>query len=213
MIYTEEVALKVAEFLLQIKAVVLRPSEPFTWASGIKSPIYCDNRKILSYPNVRNYIRQQINTIAEEKYGNIDYVAGVATGGIPHGVLVAQDLGLPFVYVRSVPKGHGLENLVEGEIAPGKKVLVIEDLVSTGKSSLQAVNALREVGFVVNSMISIFDYGFANTQNVFKDAKCELISLSNYDSIIKKAQDINYIKENQIETLKEWRKDPENWCK
>jgi orotate phosphoribosyltransferase len=211
MIYHEEVALKVAEFLLQIKAVVLRPNEPFTWASGIKSPIYCDNRKTLSYPNVRNYIRQQICTVAEDKLEKCDFVAGVATGGIPHGALVAQELGLPFVYVRSAPKGHGLENLVEGEVIPGKKVLVIEDLVSTGKSSLQAVKALRESGLTVNSMISIFDYGFDNTQKVFEEAKCQLISLSNYDAIIKKAQEINYIKENQIETLKEWRKAPEKW--
>jgi len=208
-----DTALEVAEFLLQIKAIKLEPAKPFTWASGWKSPIYCDNRKILSFPKTRNYIRQQLVKTIAENYGSPDVIAGVATGGIGHGVLVAQDLGLPFCYVRSEEKKHGLENKIEGYVEKGQSVVIIEDLISTGKSSLRVVDALRDAGLNVKGMVAIFSYGFDVAEKMFEDANCALITLSNYEALIKKANDIGYIKDKDIEFLKVWRQDPANWGK
>ena len=208
-----ETAYEVAEFLLQIKAIKLETTKPFTWASGWKSPIYCDNIKILSYPKTRNYIRQQLVRAINDIYGTPDIIAGVATGGIGHGVLVAQELGLPFCYVRSEEKKHGLENKIEGYVESGQSVVVIEDLISTGKSSLRVVEALREAGLNVKGMVAIFSYGFKEADDMFKKAHCPLVSLSNYDSLIQKASDVGYIQETDIEFLKVWRQDPANWGK
>jgi len=209
----KDVALEVAEFLLQIKAIKLEPQKPFTWASGWKSPIYCDNRKILSYPKTRTYIRQQFVQMINDVYGSPDVIAGVATGGIGHGVLVAQDLGLPFCYVRTSEKKHGLENKIEGHVESGQNVVVIEDLISTGQSSLRVVEALREAGCVVKGMVAIFSYGFKEAEDKFKQAKCPLVTLSNYDCLIAKANELNFVKEADMSFLKEWRKDPANWGK
>lgn len=208
-----DTALEVAEFLLQIKAIKLEVAKPFTWASGWKSPIYCDNRKILSYPKTRNYIRQQLVKTINENFGAPDVIAGVATGGIGHGVLAAQELGLPFCYVRSEEKKHGLENKIEGYVESGQSVVIIEDLISTGKSSLRVVEALREAGLNVKGMVAIFSYCFEVAEKMFKDAHCPLVTLSNYDSLIKRASEVGYIQESDIELLKKWRKDPENWGK
>ena len=213
MIYTEECAVNVAEFLLKKQAVKLRPKEPFTWASGWLSPIYCDNRKTLSYPELRTYIRQNFVKAAAEKFSHIDAVAGVATGGIAHGVLVAQELGLPFLYVRSAPKGHGMQNLIEGEVPAGRNVLVVEDLVSTGGSSLQAVEALRGAGCEVKNMLAVFDYDFDLKKERFQQARCELISLSTYEYVIQRAAELNYVQESDLEILNAWRKNPETWGK
>ncbi len=213
MIFTEESAIKVAEYLLKKQAVKLNSTTPFVWASGWNSPIYCDNRKTLSYPELRNYIRQQFVQAAREKIAHIDAVAGVATGGIAHGVLLAQELGLPFLYVRSAAKGHGMQNLIEGEIPVGRTVLVVEDLVSTGGSSLQAVTALREAGCEVKSMFTVFDYDFDVKKENFKKANCELISLTNYEYVLKAALEMDYIRENEVEILQEWRSNPQSWKK
>lgn len=191
----------------------LRPSDPFKWASGWNSPIYCDNRKTLSYPELRTYIRQNFVKAAEEHFAPFDAVAGVATGGIAHGALVAQEFGLPFLYVRSSAKGHGMQNLIEGEIPVGRNVLVVEDLVSTGGSSLQAVEALREAGCEVKSMLSVFDYDFDVKTENFKKAKCELISLTSYEFVLKAALELDYIQEKDLEILKEWRSNPDTWMK
>jgi len=207
-----ETAFEVAEFLLQIKAIKLEIAKPFTWASGWKSPIYCDNRKILSYPKTRNYIRQQLVKVVNDM-GSPDVIAGVATGGIGHGVLVAQELGLPFCYVRSEEKKHGLENKIEGYVESGQSVIVIEDLISTGKSSLRVVEALREAGLNVKGMVAIFSYGFKVAEDMFKKAKCPLVTLSNYDCLIQKASEVGYINESDIEFLKVWRQDPAKWGK
>ncbi|TCS87723.1 orotate phosphoribosyltransferase [Anseongella ginsenosidimutans] len=201
----------VAEFLLQIKAIKLQPSNPFTWASGWKSPIYCDNRVTLSYPPIRTFIRQQLTHVINEEFGAVDLVAGVATGGIPQGVLVAQDLGLPFVYVRPEPKKHGRQNLIEGDLNSGQRVVVIEDLISTGKSSLQAVKALREAECDVAGMVAVFSYGFAVAEENLKNASCKYFTLTNYDALLKKAVQNGYILEEDVETLKNWRKSPETW--
>lgn len=191
----------------------LRPSDPFKWASGWNSPIYCDNRKTLSYPELRTYIRQNFVKAAEEHFAPFDAIAGVATGGIAHGVLVAQEFGLPFLYVRSSAKGHGMQNLIEGEIPVGRNVLVVEDLVSTGGSSLQAVEALREAGCEVKSMLSVFDYDFQVKSDNFKKAKCELISLTSYEFVLKAALELEYIQEKDLEILQEWRANPDTWMK
>lgn len=211
MIYNDETALKVAEFLLKKNAVKLKPAQPFTWASGWKSPIYCDNRKTLSYPEVRTYIRQQFVKLIEEKQFQPDCIAGVATGGIAHGVLIAQELGLPFIYVRSAPKGHGLGNLIEGDVAVGKTVLVVEDLVSTGGSSLTAVQALRDAGCIVKQMVAVFDYDFQVKIDCFAEEKCELYSLSNYENVIIKGLELDYVREEETEVLKSWRQAPQVW--
>lgn len=207
----EESALKVAEFLLQIKAIQLQPNKPFTWASGWKSPIYCDNRKSLSFPKVRTYIRQQLAKAIVEQYGKPDVIAGVATGGIAQGALVAQELNLPYVYVRPEPKKHGLGNQVEGVIEKGQTVVLVEDLISTGKSSLNAVDALRDAGCEVKGMVAIFTYGFEVADENFKNSKCDIIALSDYDTLITQALKTKYIAKNDIETLKAWKENPGAW--
>lgn len=206
-------AKKVAEHLLQIKAIKLQPTNPFTWASGWNSPIYCDNRKTLSFPEVRDYIRDAFADLIKAEYGDCDVVAGVATGAIAQGVLVAQILNKPFVYIRSSAKSHGLENKIEGHIEEGQKVVVVEDLVSTGGSSLQAVEALRSVGCDVLGMVAIFTYGFQVAVDNFANANCKLATLSDYNAMIELALESGYIKADDVESLKEWRKDPANWGK
>ena len=206
-----ETALNVSESLLQIKAIILQPNDPFTWASGIKSPIYCDNRKILSFPKIRTFIRQEMVTTIEEKYGKPDVIAGVATGGIAVGALVAQELGLPFIYIRSKPKGHGLSNQIEGVVQKGQSVIVIEDLISTGKSALDAVEVLREKGCSVKGMIAIFSYGLKVAAANFKNAQVPLATLSNYDAMLEKAVDSNYISSKDIKTLKARKSDHNAW--
>lgn len=201
-----------AEKLLKVKAIKLQPANPFTWASGWKSPIYCDNRKTLSYPSLRNFVKIEISRLILEKFGQVDAIAGVATGAIPQGALVADELNLPFVYVRSKPKDHGLENLIEGELRPGMKVVVIEDLVSTGGSSLKAVEAIRNAGAEVIGMVAIFTYEFPIAAEHFKKAGVKLITLSNYSAMLEAALDTNYIKDSDLETLKEWRKSPSTWA-
>lgn len=208
----ESVESLVAGKLLEIKAVKLRPSEPFTWASGWKSPIYCDNRQTLSFPQVRSIIKIELARLIIEKYPDAEAIAGVATGAIAMGALVAEELGLPFLYIRSAKKDHGMENLVEGYIESGKKVVIVEDLVSTGGSSLKAVEAIkREKNSIVLGMVATFTYGFPVAQQAFQNAGVELTTLSNYEAIIAKALSINYIPESALPTLKEWRKDPSVW--
>lgn len=202
---------KIGEYLLQIKAIKLEPANPFTWASGWKSPIYCDNRKTLSYPVIRIFIRDAFVEITREKYPQTGVIAGVATGAIAHGALIAQELDIPFVYVRPGAKSHGLGNKIEGIVKEGQKVLVIEDLISTGGSSLRAVSALRDAGCNVLGMQAIFTYGFALAEDNFKKAKCNLTTLSNYNDLIELALESGYIDKDQLETLKMWRKDPANW--
>lgn len=211
MITNDYSGLKVAEFLLQIKAIKLQPQKPFTWASGWKSPIYCDNRKTLSYPQIRTFIRQELVKAISDNFGKPDLIAGVATGGIAQGVLVAQDLGLPFAYVRSKPKEHGLSNVIEGIVESGQSVIVVEDLVSSGNSSLSAVEALRKAGCTVKGMAAIFTYGFDRAAQNFIDHKCPLVTLANYETLIKKALETNYITEKDLKPLEEWRKDPATW--
>lgn len=204
-------ALQVTDFLLQIKAIKLQPNDPFTWASGIKSPIYCDNRKILSFPKIRTFIRQELTKALSYNFGKPDVIAGVATGGIALGALVAQELGVPLVYVRPSSKGHGLENKIEGSIESGQSVLVIEDLVSTGKSSLNAVQALRAAGCTVKGMIAVFTYNLKEASDNFKESKCQLVTLTDYDILIQKAADTHYISKSDIKSLKEWKNNPEGW--
>lgn len=203
----------VAEKLLGIKAVKLQPSNPFTWASGWKSPIYCDNRKTLAYPEIRTLIKEELANIVREKYNDADVVAGVATGAIAQGALVADLLGKPFVYVRSAAKDHGMGNLIEGELKAGQKVVVVEDLISTGGSSLKAVNALREAGAEVMGMVAIFTYGFPLAAEQFAAAKVELTTLSNYEAVLQHLLEKKVIGESELATLKEWRKSPETWGK
>jgi len=202
---------QVAEKLLKIKAVKLQPNNPFTWASGWKSPIYCDNRKTLSYPQIRTYIKIEISRLILEMYPDVQVIAGVATGAIAQGALVADALGLPFIYVRPTPKDHGLENMIEGDLRPGQKVVVIEDLISTGGSSLKAVEAIRKDGSDVLGMIAIFTYGFPIAVQKFKAAKVKLTALSNYDAVLAEALNTKYITEADISTLKEWRENPSTW--
>lgn len=201
----------IASKLLKIKAVKLQPSNPFTWASGWKSPIYCDNRKTLSYPPLRNFIKLELARIIREKYDQVDAIAGVATGAIAQGAMVAEELGLPFVYVRSSPKDHGLENLIEGDLKPGMKVVVIEDLISTGGSSLKAVDAIRADGSEVIGMLAIFTYDFPVANEAFRRAKVELTALSNYQAVLEMALSTNYIQESELKELQEWRKSPQTW--
>lgn len=200
-----------AEKLLGINAIKLQPDNPFTWASGWNSPIYTDNRKTLSYPAVRTFIKTELTRTILENFGDAECVAGVATGAIAQGALVADALGLPYVYVRSTPKDHGLENLIEGNVKLGQKVIVIEDLVSTGKSSLKAVEALRAAGCEVIGMVAIFTYQFPVAEEAFENAGVKLITLSNYNAMLEAALHTNYIKASDIDTLKEWREDPANW--
>lgn len=211
MIYKTDSAAKVAESLLQIKAIKLNNNKPFTWASGLKSPIYCDNRIALSYPKIRTYIRQQIVEAIEENFGKVDVIAGVATAGIPQAALVAAAMGLPLVYVRSSEKKHGMTNKIEGVINSGQSVVVIEDLISTGKSSLNAVDALRDAGAKVKGMVAIFTYGLPKATENFSNASCKLVTISDYDNLIKLATDSNYISNKDQASLMEWRKDPQAW--
>ncbi len=204
---------QVAEKLLKIKAIKLQPNNPFTWASGWKSPIYCDNRKTLSYPQTRTYIKTQIARLIQEMYPEAEVIAGVATGAIAQGALVADALGLPFIYVRPTPKDHGLENLIEGDLKPRQKVVVIEDLISTGGSSLKAVEAIRKDGSEVLGMIAIFSYGFPVAEQKFKAAKVKLTTLCSYDAVLTEAVGTNYINEADLATLKEWRINPSEWNK
>ena len=200
-----------AEKLLKISAIKLQPDNPFIWASGWNSPIYTDNRKTLSYPDIRSFIKVELCRLIMEEFGEVDAVAGVATGAIAQGALVADTLGLPYVYVRATPKNHGLENLIEGHLKPGQKVVVIEDLISTGGSSLKAVEAIRAAGCEVVGMAAIFTYEFPLAVENFRKAGVTLRTLSNYSSMLEAALATNYIKAEDVETLKEWRKDPANW--
>lgn len=213
MILNVDTAEKTAEFLLQIKAIKLQPEEPFTWASGWKSPIYCDNRLSLSYPKIRNFLRGSLAELVQEHYPSVDVIAGVATGAIAIGALVAEQLGLPFVYVRSKAKEHGRQNLIEGALPQGANVVVIEDLVSTGMSSLQAVDALRDAGARVLGMGALFTYGFDVSVNAFEEKNCQLVTLSDYNHLIAKAMEAGYVDKNQVETLRDWRTEPSVWGK
>ena len=200
-----------AEKLLKISAIKLQPANPFTWASGWNSPIYTDNRKTLSYPDVRNFIKVELCRVIMESFEAPDAIAGVATGAIAQGALVANSLGLPYVYVRSTPKDHGLENLIEGDLTPGQKVVVIEDLVSTGGSSLKAVEAIRNAGCEVVGMAAIFTYEFPVAVEAFKKAGVNLVTLSNYNALVSAALETGFIHEDYVETLREWRKNPSEW--
>lgn len=211
MILNKETAKKTAELLLQIKAIKLEPQQPFTWASGWKSPIYCDNRIILSYPMIRNYVRENFARQIEEKYGKPDVIAAVATGAIGIGMLVAEYLSLPFAYVRPEPKGHGRQNQIEGNLEEGQTVVVIEDLISTGNSSLNAVKALKEAGANVKGMFAIFTYGFDTSVKNFENLEIELHTLSDYENLIETAQNTNYINTEEAVVLRKWREDPANW--
>ena len=206
-----EIEQKVAEFLLQIKAIKLQPNNPFTWASGWKSPIYCDNRLTLSHPTIRTYIRQKLASLVQEEFGSVSVIAGVATAGIPQGVLVAQELGLPFIYVRSAPKDHGRGNLIEGEFSEGQRVVVVEDLISTGKSSLQAVEALRDAGLEVAGLVAIFNYDFDAAAENFKNARCRFSTLSNYSALIDYAATHNFASQDDLKLLRQWRENPSEW--
>ncbi len=203
--------MRIAGELLKIKAVKLQPENPFTWASGWKSPIYCDNRKTLSFPMIRTFIRQKFSEIIDKEFGKPDVIAGIATGGIPQGVLVAQELGIPFIYVRSNVKEHGLGNLIEGSYEAGQKVVVVEDLISTGGSSLLGVKALKEAGLQVRGLLAIFSYGFDQAQVAFDEASCPFITLADYDHLIEQALALEYIRESDLEALKKWRELPSAW--
>ncbi|TQD38674.1 orotate phosphoribosyltransferase [Haloflavibacter putidus] len=211
MILNKETASKTAELLLQIKAIKLNAQEPFTWASGWKSPIYCDNRVILSYPAIRNYIRENIAKQIEQTYVKPDVVAGVATGAIGIGMLVAEYLGAPFIYVRPEPKKHGRKNQIEGKLETGQNVVVIEDLISTGKSSMNAVKALKEAGANVKGMMAIFSYGFETAKQNFEKEHLEVHVLSDYEHLIDQAYRTNYLNKEESNALRAWRLNPENW--
>ncbi len=207
----DDVSREVADHLMQIKAIKLQPANPFTWASGWKSPIYCDNRKTLSFPEVRKFIADSFANRVRDLFSDATVVAGVATGAIAHGVLVAERLGLPFIYVRSSSKGHGLGNQIEGAYSAGDKAVVIEDLISTGGSSLSAVEALRKAGCEVVGMAAIFTYGFDKAVKAFEKADCKLTTLSDYDTLTREAAASGYIGEEELETLENWRVDPSSW--
>lgn len=199
--------------LLDVKAIKLQPNAPFTWASGWKSPFYCDNRKVLSFPELRTYVKLELTHAVLEYFSNAEVVAGVATGAIAQGALVADALGLPFVYVRSKAKDHGMGNLIEGELSKGAKVVVVEDLISTGGSSLKAVEAIRQAGAEVIGMVASYTYGFPVAEKAFADAGVKLVTLTDYDHVVEEAFETNYISDADIELLHEWRKDPANWKK
>lgn len=210
-IFNKSIAAEIAKKLLEIEAIRLQPEKPFTWASGWKSPIYCDNRLSLSYPSIRSTIKNHLCAIVKEKFPNVESIAGVATAGIPQGALVADELDLPFLYVRSKPKGHGMENMIEGKVTPGQRVIVVEDLVSTGGSSLKAVQDLKNAGFEVLGMIAIFTYGFELAKTNFEAAQIPLICLSDYSSMLPQALADDYINDETLASLVEWRKDPAAW--
>ena len=205
------VAAEVADKLLEIKAIRLQPEKPFTWASGWKSPIYCDNRLSLSFPKVRTMIKEQLVRSIQHYFPNVEAIAGVATAGIPQGALLANDLDLPFIYVRSKAKGHGMENMIEGKVTPGQKVVVVEDLVSTGGSSLKATQDLLDAGFEVLGMVAIFSYGFDVAKENFEKAGVKLICLSHYEAMLPMAIKRNYITNDALESLSEWRENPASW--
>ncbi|GAB1855879.1 orotate phosphoribosyltransferase [Flavobacteriaceae bacterium MHTCC 0001] len=211
MIFDNDIAKKTAEILLQVNAIKLNPKTPFMWASGWKSPIYCDNRIVLSFPLIRNYISESMAKHIEEHYGKPDAIAGVATGAIGIGMLVAQYLNLPFIYVRPNAKGHGRKNQIEGYIEKGQNVVVVEDLISTGKSSLNAVKALRDAEITVKGMIAIFTYGFEVAKENFEKEQVTLHTLGNYETLLKQALDTNYITEKELETLTAWNANPSEW--
>jgi orotate phosphoribosyltransferase len=200
-----------ADKLLKVKAIKLQPTNPFTWASGWKSPFYCDNRKTLSYPDLRSFVKIETSRLIMEQFPEAEAVAGVATGAIPQGAMVADTLNLPFVYVRSKPKDHGLENLIEGELKPGTKVVVVEDLISTGGSSLKAVEAIRNYGCEVVGMVASYTYGFDVAEKAFSDANVKLVTLTNYEAVVAQALSTGYIKEEEVELLNQWRKNPSEW--
>lgn len=202
-----------ASKLLAVKAIKLQPNDPFTWASGWKSPFYCDNRKALSFPDLRSYVKLELVHNILEQFPEAEAVAGVATGAIAQGALVADALNLPFVYVRSKAKDHGMGNLIEGELTPGAKVVVVEDLISTGGSSLKAVEALRQAGVEVVGMVASYTYGFPVAEKAFADADVKLVTLTDYEHVVAKAVEIGYIKQEDVDLLHEWRKDPANWKK
>ena len=206
-----DISKKVAAYLLQSKAIKLQPTNPFTWASGWKSPIYCDNRKTLAFHEVRAFIKFAFAETIKVHYPEYDVIAGVATGAIAQGALVADVLAKPFCYIRSAPKDHGLTNLIEGNLQAGQKVVVIEDLISTGGSSLKAVEAIRNAGAEVVGMVAIFTYAFPTAIENFNKANVELITLSNYNSLIELAEETGYIQHEQVEVLKKWREAPEKW--
>ncbi|SIN69758.1 orotate phosphoribosyltransferase [Algoriphagus halophilus] len=210
-ILDSSVAAEVADKLLEIQAIRLQPENPFTWASGWKSPIYCDNRLSLSFPKVRNLIKEQLVRSVMHYFPDAEAIAGVATAGIPQGALIANDLELPFIYVRSKAKGHGMENMIEGKVSPGQKVVVVEDLVSTGGSSLKAVEDLRKAGFEVLGMVAIFTYGFDIADQNFKNSNTKLICLSHYEALLPRAILKNYITDETLKSLSAWRKDPSSW--
>ncbi len=209
----EYVEKQVAKSLLDIKAVMLRPDKPFTWASGWLSPIYCHNRKILSYPEIRENVCKWMADIIKREYPDVEVIAGVATGAIAHGYLVAHLLGKPFCYVRPKPKDHGTGSQIEGLLEPGAKVVIVEDLISTGMSSLAANNALVQAGADVMGMVAIFSYNFLHARKAFEDNNVELTTLSNYDTLIEVAHEIGYVQESDIEVLKQWRISPSTWGK
>ncbi|MFH1004616.1 MAG: orotate phosphoribosyltransferase [Bacteroidota bacterium] len=211
MLYNRKLAIKIAEYLLQIKAIKLQPYKPFVWVSGWKAPIYCDNRRTLSYPKIRSFLRDHFIKVINDKYGKPDVIAGVATGGIAIGALVAEAMNLPFCYVRAEAKVHGLANLVEGVVGVGQKVVIIEDLISTGKSSLKAVSSLRNAGCIVKGMISIFTYNFTIASTAFKKEKCPVFNLCDYETLTKEALKKNVITQKDIALLKSWREAPDKW--
>ncbi len=200
-----------ARKLLEIKAIKLRPQEPFTWASGWKSPIYCDNRRVNSYPEVRSYVKLRLTNLILEQFPEVEAIAGVATGAISQGALVADALNLPFAYVRPKPKDHGMGNQIEGELAAGAKVVVVEDLISTGGSSLKAVDALRQAGVEVLGMVASHTYGFPVAEEAFRNANVTLFTLTDYEHVIAEAAESGYVSENELATLREWRKNPAEW--
>ena len=213
MIYDIDIAKQIAKSLLQINAIILQPNQPFKWAAGWNSPIYCDNRKTLSYPKIRNYIRQGLSAIVKNHYKGANVIAGVATAGIPHGTLVAEELGLPFIYVRSKAKEHGKQNQIEGYFEKGQSVVLVEDLISSGKSSLEAAATLKEAGMNVKGMASIFTYNFDSAAKNFKNANCEYVSLCDYNTLLPQAIASQYIEEIDLSVLKKWRENPAIWEK
>jgi len=213
MIYNTDIAKQLAKSLLQINAIILQPNNPFKWAAGWNSPIYCDNRKTLSYPEIRNYIRQGLSAIVKNHYKGANMIAGVATAGIPHGALVAEELGLPFIYVRSKAKEHGKQNQIEGYFEQGQSVVLVEDLISSGKSSLDAANVLSNAGMNVKGMVSIFTYGFDAAAENFKKADCEYVSLCDYNTLLPQAIEQQYIDQSDLTVLQQWRENPSIWKK
>ena len=213
MIYDIDIAKQVAKLLLQINAIILQPNNPFKWAAGWNSPIYCDNRKTLSYPEIRTNIKQGLAAIVKNHYKGANVIAGVATAGIPHGALVAEELGLPFIYVRSKAKEHGKQNQIEGYFEEGQSVILVEDLISSGKSSLDSAQVLQDAGMNLKGIVSIFTYGFDAAAENFKKAECEYVSLCDYSTLLPIAKEQQYVEESDLSVLNEWRDNPAIWKK